>query len=443
MKPVPGSIRFAACLLLAAACAVASAADEGVPFYHADAQLAALLDRPLTVAFDDVPLKEALKTLEMRFGHEGLRLTPDRGVELDGMRVTYHARETLLRDLLNDLLEPHGLAVAVREEDLLVGERERIEAIRERQSRRLHLATHPAGENAIELVWEINEFPPHDGSREQTQTAAFTGFDDGLDGKTFCILARRDDEETLRPIGEVEGPENRFLHEGVTPNRLYHYVVVASDANGRAWSESLEMPGATGENLLAVGDFESVECGPIMEVGPEGMMVTDFNVFRVVEGARPWSNGRHIFRADPESAGENSGTFHGVKFSPSPDQRYLQGAWLRAPGSFSRPCAVYFGRRSHERDGRAHNAFMLSRLSRTSVWQFGAQIVEPDDTPKPPPEKDHSNLSRVWTFPADTESLSLFYLSGGFSEADDLWLIEIEPAGRREEAKAAEAEGAE
>lgn len=287
----------------------------------------------------------------------------------------------------------------------------------------------------MELIWEINDAFPYDGSRFRTITAAFVGSGQErlLENKSFVILAGVDGK-TFAKVGTVQGPTNRYLHKGVQSGRLYYYKVAAFDRNGKPWSMSRVTMGAAGPNLFPSSDFEEFEVGSFGgERGvPEQYRMGPPEGLAIAEGHRPYSAGKRILRYDRAWAGLKQVTFDGGKAPVSMDKRYLQGGWVRAPGASG---DAWLGRWFYDKEQEPIKVWGYAVMSvrNTPEWTFAVQLLEPDtDGSAVRAMRDgrpHGMIRTHWKFlPTFTSYMAPFVTSFGSGECDDHWLVEITEA---------------
>ena len=127
----------------------------------------------------------------------------------------------------------------------------------------VQVATHPAGLDAVELIWEVNDLRSYDGHRCRSATAAFTphGQKEFLKDKFFEIPAGTDGK-TFTRIAAVKGPANRYLHRPVRTGQVHYYRIRAYDKAGNLMAESPVTMGAAGPNLVPRPDTRSCRWGP-------------------------------------------------------------------------------------------------------------------------------------------------------------------------------------
>lgn len=291
----------------------------------------------------------------------------------------------------------------------------------------LQVATHPIGTDAVELVWEINDYLPRDASTYHTHLSVFEDDTRLLEGKTVNVLAGFDGENFTR-IGSVKGPANRFVHEGVVPGRLYYYKLTATTGKGEEpWGESPAVMGAAGANLVAHPGFEAFRAGTLgtkVDV-PEGMDVGEGGAFRVKKGGRPFGQGSKILAFDPADADTKQISYLDRTIEFEEEAAYLQGGWIRAPGN------VWYGRTflNEERNINDSWGYSIPALRKTPEWVFAVQrLEEADDWDAYDHHADgrpHGMARMQWTYPVFAAQMRPFMTAFGPGELDDLWIIRV------------------
>ena len=395
------------------------------------------LDRTLDdVVFDDMPLAELPGIVSRLCYPRVVNVVLDPALDAGAIRLNAEADDERMADFLRDALDSQGLAYAVWSEAVFISRPERLRALTNRGMGRIQLATRPVGENSVELIWEINGITPHDARQHRTYTSAFSGETEPLDGLTFRVLSARHGE-AFEAVGTVKGPANRFRHVEVEPGILRFYQVVALDDGGAQVGQSDAVPGAAGPNLLAVSDFEALQPGLLEDAVSGGGSQIESGAFYVVEGARPWSDGRRILEGRPAEAGKRKAACRLKRFRVSSERSYLHGAWLRAPGRM-----LLFGRRYHDAQGETHICgYAVYPMSDAPQWHFITQLVEPD--PKSSRTAYRTMMDNFWEFPAEAAFMSTWIICYDMVSVDDMWVVEVAPltlpSGATEpDAKAAE-----
>jgi hypothetical protein len=310
----------------------------------------------------------------------------------------------------------------------------------------LHVATHPAGPDAIELVWELSDSspPPAKGSRQRcVATFSQKGQMGALAGKKFEISAGFDGK-TYRKIAVVEGPLNKYVHTGVTPGWLYYYRIAAREPSGSLLAESAPVYGAAGKDLFRLAGFEDEPLGAVYPDFKKGRFLHAMpEAYRIVRGARPYSNGSKVlsFRPTEKRPDGSPGqiVLKGGIVPIAPDKMYLQGGWVHGG-------RTHYGRYFH--DANAARAGDDGQLHKTSAvgwgyvftyvsgdqWTFGVQLltIDADGTGFPREGKvGHARnelAKKPWTFPPDAAFMRFFITSFGSGEFDDPWLLEVKHA---------------
>lgn len=293
----------------------------------------------------------------------------------------------------------------------------------------LQLATGPLGTESIELVWEINDVLPYDGSGYRSATATFTGSVPELQRTlTFEILAGLDGEN-FTAIGSAPGSVNRFRHENVVTGRLYYYKIKAVTEAGRQWGESRVVMGAAGPNLARPSDFEQLPLGTCLaaEEHDGALRVPDNRSCSVIEGARPYTDGTRIIRADPKPPGTQRNLHVGADVPLDPDKTYLQGGWIRAPGN------IWYGRRFHDEEHEVLSwSYVMSAVHDTPEWTFGVQLLVPDTDGGGFRHRDDGRIFEMalkhWLFPPVASTMRIMVVAFSPGECDDLWIVEAERA---------------
>ena len=279
----------------------------------------------------------------------------------------------------------------------------------------VQVATQPAGLDAIQLLWEVNDFIPYDARRYRAVTSIFTphGQEEFLKDKTFKILTSSDGK-TFSQIAEVQGPTNSFLHQDVEPHRLYYYKVQALDADGKLLAESPVTMAAAGENLFSEESFENIVSSP----------ANDRNAICVVPGARAYSQGQRLVRLQT-SATVNQASFYGNQIALSADKTYLQGGWVRAPGN------VWYGRFFYDQDKKGISwGYSMMAVRNTPEWTFAVQLLSPDTDGSGFPRKAgrvSGMAQKQWMFPTEAVYMGVFVTAFGPGEAGNFWIVEINP----------------
>ncbi len=278
----------------------------------------------------------------------------------------------------------------------------------------VQVATHPVGSDAVELVWEVNDLLPYDGRRYQSVTAAFAPYGQGdfLKDKSFEILTSMDGKNFAK-IATVQGPTNKYLHEGVKTGRFYYYKVRAFDEDGKLMAESPVTMGAAGKNLFSPESFEELPSA------------TDGDApVSVVLGARPYSQPQKLVCVRPSEKAKRV-SFHGNLVPISADKTYLQGGWIRAPGN------VWHGRYFYNADQKHMSwGYSMPAVRNTPEWTFGVQLLLPDKDGTGSRRKDgkpYSMALKQWTFPTEAAYMSVFVTAFGPGETGDFWVVEITP----------------
>lgn len=393
-------------------------------------------DRSLDdVVLDDMPLAELPDILSRLCYPRTVNFVLDPVLDAGAIRLNAEADDEPMERFLRGALDSQGLAYAVWNEAVFISRPERLRALADGGMGRIQLATRPAGENSIELIWEINGITPHDARQHRTYTSAFSGEAEPLRGLTFRVLSARHGEP-FESVGEVKGPANRFLHEEVESGMLRFYKVVALDEDGTQVGRSDALPAAAGPNLLAVSDFEALEPGPLEAVVSGGGSQIEPGAFHVVPGARPWSDGRHILECRPEEAGKRKASCRLKRFPVNSEKSYLHGAWLRAPGRM-----LLFGRRYHDAQGETHICgYAVYPMSNAAEWHFIAQLVEPD--PESARTAYRTMMDNFWEFPAEAAFMSTWIICYDMVSADDMWVVEVAPLTKPSQETGAEAQAA-
>lgn len=294
----------------------------------------------------------------------------------------------------------------------------------------LQLATRPAGTNAVELFWEINDLLPYDGQRYRSRTAVFAGAPpgDSVAARRFDILASTDGK-TFTTIGTVHGPTNCYLHAGAAPGRLQYYRIAAYDGNGELWGKSAAMPGAAGSNLVANANFADLPVGSFAQGKLEsGTEVRPPEAFEIVDGSTLFAGATRVVAFDPTRADTKQVNYFGAMIPVSPGKRYLQGGWVRAPGN------VWFGRRYHDEKRRCLTwSYGAMAIRRTPEWTFVAHLLVPDEVGDAFRRRDDGRVYEMarkhWCFPPETVFFEPYVTAFGPGEFGGHWLVELsEPA---------------
>ena len=295
----------------------------------------------------------------------------------------------------------------------------------------VQVATAPAGPNAVELLWEVNDMRPYDGRRYHSSTAVFTssGQREFLKDKSFKVLASLDGEK-FTEIASVRGPTNRFLHKNAHTGWLYHYKVRAFDADGKMLAESPVTLCAAGKNLVLNPGHENHSLGAIDRQERRDDADDAFSTppcFAVVAGRRPYSRGTRVIKFDPLWARKRESHYYGNLIPISSDKLYLQGGWVRAPGN------VWLGRWFSD-VGKSHMtwAYSMPGVRKTSEWTFGVQLLQPDND-KTGHKRDgngrpYEMALKHWTFPLEARYIEPYIVAFGPGECDDHWIVEAQRA---------------
>gem|GEM_PF-5567263 len=289
----------------------------------------------------------------------------------------------------------------------------------------LQLATAPLTADSIELVWEINDVLPYDGSRYRSQTAAFTGsVPDEQRTLTFEVLASLDGEN-FTSLSSVPGSVNRFSHNHVTSGWLYFYKIRAVTETGLEWGKSRVVMGAAGPNLASPSDFETLPLGPCpaAEDYNGALRVRDDGNFSVIEGARPYTSGTRIMRAQPTPDGTQRNLHVGAYVPIAPGKTYLQGGWVRAPGN------IWYGRRFHDDTEEVISwSYVMAAVHNTPEWMFGVQLLLPDADGSGFRHRDDGSIFEMalkhWLLAPTAGRLRIMVVAFQPGECDDLWIVE-------------------
>ena len=279
----------------------------------------------------------------------------------------------------------------------------------------VQVATGPAGQDAVELVWEINDLIPYDASRYRARTAIFTpyGQKQFLADRSFEILVSLDGK-TFSKIAEVQGPRNRCVHAGIEKGRLYYYKVRALDEDGRLLAESPVTMGAAGPNLFHEDSYQA-------DIKKQKIDSTGENPpLSIIQGSRAYSQAKPMLRFQPPARGKQV-SFWGNFIPLSPDKTYLQGGWVRGD--------VWYGRYFHdaEREGSCW-AYSMMAVRKTPEWTFSVHLIVPDKDGKGFRRKQGQAYEMVlkhWTFPPEASYMTAFVTTFGPGEAGDFWIVEV------------------
>ncbi len=296
----------------------------------------------------------------------------------------------------------------------------------------VQVATSPAGLNAVELVWEINNFLPRDNSYWRSYVATFKSRSQKklLKDKSFTILASLDGKKFTK-IAKVQGPTNKYVHKGVKTGWLYYYKVQAFGKDGKFVAESPLTVGAAGRNLVEHPGYEKLPLGAFHDTELDPGKVYSWQsepdkAYIIAEGARPYSPGKHILKFDPSWAEAKSIGHYSNVIPISVDKTYLQGGWFRTMGN-----GVSFGRhyRNHKKQQIGWGYAM--RENKLPQWTFVVQPVEVDKEGTSFETRDghsYGMAKQGWTFPADTSYMSVLVAAYGAGECDDHWIVEVKRA---------------
>ena len=284
---------------------------------------------------------------------------------------------------------------------------------------RVQVATRPVGTDGVQLLWELNDMVPYDGSEYRSVTAIFTphGQKEFLKDKTFSIHASTDGK-TFTQIARVQGPTNTFLHKGIEPARLYYYKVQGFDSAGKLLAESPVTMGAAGKNLFSPKSLDEL---------PAAADDADATVSTTL-GARPYFEGKKpkkLVRLAPSRMIKQV-SFSGNLIPISSDKTYLQGGWVHAPGN------VWHGRYFYGSEKEAMSwGYSMPAVRETPEWTFGVQLLLPDKDGSGSRRKDdgspYSMALKQWTFPTEAAYMTVFVTAFGPGHAADFWIIEINP----------------
>ena len=279
---------------------------------------------------------------------------------------------------------------------------------------RVQLATHPVGPDAVQLLWELNDLIPYDGSKYRAVSAIFTphGQKGFLKDKTFKIHTSTDGQ-TFTQIAQVQGPTNTFLHKGLKPARLYHYKVQAFDSYGTLLAESTVTMAAAGKNLFDPKSFNEF---PSAADGDAPVSV--------VPGARPYYKSQKLVSLTP-SAKARQVSFNGNLIPISADKTYLQGGWVRAPGN------VWHGRYYHNAEKNSMCwSYSMPAVRKTPEWTFVVQLLLPDTDGTAFGRKNgqpYEMARKHWLFPTEAAYMSIFVTAFGPGQCGDFWVVQIDP----------------
>ena len=284
---------------------------------------------------------------------------------------------------------------------------------------RVQLATGPVGTDAVQLLWELNDLIPYDGSRYRATTAVFTPHGQGefLKDKNFEIHTSTDGQ-TFTQIAQVQGPTNTFLHKGLRSARLYYYKVHAFDSAGTLLAESPVTMAAAGPNLFREDSLQAY----VKKKGMDG--IVENPPLSIIQGTRPYAKTQPILRFQPSPSAKQV-SFFGNLIHLSPDKTYLQGGWVRAPGN------VWHGRYFYGPDKEGMSwGYSMPAVRNTLEWTFGVQLLLPDKDGTGSKRKDGKPFSmalKQWTFPTEAAYMSVFVTAFGPGQAGDFWIVELDP----------------
>ncbi len=173
--------------------------------------------------------------------------------------------------------------------------------------------------------------------------------------------------------------------------------------------------GVAGPNLFS---FDKPTCDLDLVAGEEFVSI--------VQGALPYSQSRRLVRLRTSATAKKL-YFCGNPIALSPERRYLQGGWVRAPGN------IWHGRYFNSADKKPMCfGYSMPAIRNTPEWTFAVQLLMLDKDGTGTRRKDGLALSmalKQWTFPPEAGYMSVFLVAfGPGGEAGDFWVVELSQA---------------
>ncbi len=292
----------------------------------------------------------------------------------------------------------------------------------------------PVSEHAVQLAWAAQ--PSRMKTRDELHTMrhAIAPQPELFSPYTVEAYVSGDECGDYHLLAEAEGAAQTFTYENAPPNTVLWYKIVLRDDQGRVAAVSHSTLAAAGTNLLADGEVERVEVGPLAQEGaddPGSWRSVDRNLrprggLAAAAESRPFSAGKRCLLAKAESGGVVQ-----VCSRPTPagpNDFFFYGAWVRPDQG-----PVHVGRLAHTENRTPLLNSVAWKVSADDApgWMCVIQRTEPERwlevTPEMPPK--HMQGVNAQKTPPNQRFLELFITVEGTAAIDDAFMIRCHAAG--------------